>query len=93
MAETNGAVFGGVAGFLTLCGTIYAAINHKHIRAKCCGHTFEMEIDVNPIEDLKHAATADKKKKKVHPEPAEEPDTDNPEDTIVHVKSHPKEEE
>ncbi len=81
MADTNGAVFGGLAGFLTLCGTIYAAINHKHIRAKCCGRTFEMEIDVNPIEDLKKSA-GDKKKKKVHPEPAAD-------DTEIEIKSHP----
>lgn len=84
MSDTNGAVFGGLAGFLTLCGTIYAAINHKHIRAKCCGRTFEMEIDVNPIEDLKKSA-GDKKKRKVHPDVSD--------DAEIEIKSHPTQEE
>lgn len=80
MSDTNGAVFGGLAGFITLCGTIYAAINHKHIRAKCCGRTFEMEIDVNPIEDFKKSTT-DKKNRKVHPDVSDH--------TEIDIKSHP----
>ena len=35
------------SGFIIgLAGTIYAAINHKRIRSKCCGRNLEASIDV-----------------------------------------------
>jgi hypothetical protein len=36
---------------------VYAAINHKRIRAKCCGRSLDFEINIDPTE-----AAAEEKK-------------------------------
>jgi hypothetical protein len=42
-----GTVLGGVSLFFSIVGIIYSAINHKHIRSKCCGKELEISIDID----------------------------------------------
>jgi len=41
----------GVFAFLTSsAGLIYAAVNHKRIRCRCCGRDVDMSVDVDPTD-------------------------------------------
>jgi len=41
----------GVFAFLTSsAGLIYAAVNHKRIRCRCCGKDLDMSVDVDPTD-------------------------------------------
>jgi len=41
----------GVFAFLTSsAGLIYAAVNHKRIRCRCCGKDMDMSVDVDPTD-------------------------------------------
>jgi hypothetical protein len=42
----TGAVLGGTGVFLSIAGIVYSAINHKHIRSKCCGREIDFSIDI-----------------------------------------------
>jgi hypothetical protein len=46
-SSTSNAV-GGISLFISICGMIYTAINHKKIRGKCCGHELSASIDIEP---------------------------------------------
>lgn len=52
---------GGFGGLFTFLGLVYTAVNHKHVRGKCCGRVIEMEIDIGSTEAVSTA--------KVHPQP------------------------
>ncbi len=43
---------------ISIISMVYAAINHKRIRAKCCGRSVDFEINIDPTE----AAAAEEKK-------------------------------
>lgn len=71
--DNLGSILGGSgAAILSVLGVIYTAVNHKRVKAKCCGKTFEAELDIGSTEEAtatvpkvtKAAATS-----KVHPEP------------------------
>jgi hypothetical protein len=53
----TGAVLGGTGVFLSIAGIVYSAINHKHIRSKCCGREIDFSIDIE-------STTQDKETKK-----------------------------
>jgi hypothetical protein len=36
---------------LSILGIIYSAVNHKHIRSKCCGRVYDFSIDVENTTD------------------------------------------
>lgn len=75
---------GAGAGLLTVIGMIYAAVNHKRVKARCCGKTFEAELDIGSTEEATETTTKSVKKKSsagsasatasVHPEPVAEPE-------------------
>ena len=44
---------------ISIISMVYAAINHKRIRAKCCGRSVDFEINIDPTEA---AAAAEEKK-------------------------------
>lgn len=46
MSVDTGSVVGGVGIAMSVISMVYAAVNHKRIRAKCCGRVIEMELDV-----------------------------------------------
>lgn len=47
--NTSGAL--GIFGFiLSSLGVVYAAINHKRIRCRCCGKDMDVSVDVDPTE-------------------------------------------
>jgi hypothetical protein len=49
----TGAALGGTGLFISLVGIIYSAVNHKHIRSRCCGRDLEMSIDIDSTEQSK----------------------------------------
>jgi hypothetical protein len=71
----TGTIVGGVGIALSVLSMVFAAVNHKKLRAKCCGHVIEMELDVSSSAGaggphLDTAAGADKRKTlKIHPAP------------------------
>jgi hypothetical protein len=44
----TGAALGGTGLFISILGVIYSAINHKHIKTRCCGKVYEVSIDIGP---------------------------------------------
>jgi len=42
----TGAALGGAGLFFSIAGIIYSAINHKHIKSRCCGKEYDMAIDI-----------------------------------------------
>jgi hypothetical protein len=49
--DSNAANILGVFAFLTSsAGLIYAAVNHKRIRCRCCGRDLDMSVDVDPTD-------------------------------------------
>lgn len=73
MDSTNtGTIVGGVGIALSVLSMIFAAVNHKKLRAKCCGKVIEMELDVSSSAGAggPNPDTADKRKTvKIHPAP------------------------
>jgi hypothetical protein len=68
-SDNLGSILGGSgAAILSALGVLYTAVNHKHVKAKCCGKTFEAELDIGSTEA---AAKAPKTQStsKVHPDP------------------------
>lgn len=62
----TGAVLGGTGLFISLVGIIYSAINHKHIRANCCGKQMDFSIDIDSTDESKKKGE-DKEEKKEEP--------------------------
>ena len=58
----TGTALGGTGLFFSILGIIYSAINHKHIRSKCCGKVYEVSIDIDPIETVKKQEAEEKEK-------------------------------
>jgi hypothetical protein len=48
----TGAALGGTGLFISIAGIIYSAVNHKHIKSRCCGKVYEVALD---IEDTSRA--------------------------------------
>jgi flagellar biosynthesis GTPase FlhF len=60
---------------LSILGIIYSAVNHKHIKSKCCGRVIDFSIDVentNPEEDRKREEEEKKKKEEEEKKKKEE---------------------
>ena len=74
----TGSVVGGVGIAMSIISMVYAAVNHKRIRAKCCGRIIEMELDVTDTPHPKAAAGAEvtgadkRRSAKVRPAPPAE---------------------
>ena len=48
MDSNTGGILGIFAFLTSAAGLIYAAINHKRIRCRCCGKDLDMSVDVDP---------------------------------------------
>ncbi len=69
--DNLGPILGGTgAAVLSVLGILYTKINHKRVKAKCCGKVFEAELDIGSTEPTS-TATA-----KVHPSPPSEGEKD-----------------
>jgi len=83
MDSTTGGVLG-IFGILISGGSvIYAAINHKRIRCRCCGKDLDISVDVDPTiikKKKKISATNVKEPEEVTPD--EETPEESPENTI-----------
>jgi hypothetical protein len=36
-----------IAVVISVCGTVYAAVNHTRIRSACCGRKIEVSLDID----------------------------------------------
>ena len=62
MSSDLGTIFGSGGLVISIISMIYAAINHKRIRAKCCGRSLDFEINIDSTEEGKDGASAGAKK-------------------------------
>ncbi len=53
MNSDTGSVLGIISILVSVGGAIYAAINHKRLRCKCCGKDLEVQVDVDSTEARK----------------------------------------
>ena len=83
MDSTTGGVLG-IFGILISGGSvIYAAINHKRIRCRCCGKDLDISVDVDPkIIKKKKKISATNVKEPEEVTPDEETPEETPENTI-----------
>ena len=42
----TGAALGGTGLFISIAGIIYSAVNHKHIKSRCCGKVYDVALDI-----------------------------------------------
>jgi hypothetical protein len=84
-SDNLGPILGGSgAAILSLLGIIYTKINHKHVKAKCCGKVFEAELDIGSTATAATTATATTATAataKVHPSPSHEEDIEKGKDS------------
>ena len=66
-SDTSGAL-GIIAFLVSMAGVIYAAVNHKRVRCKCCGKDIDMSVDVDSTVKVSPALP----KIRVPPPPPEE---------------------
>jgi hypothetical protein len=53
--SSDGAIYGGGSlALISIIGIIYTKLNHKRIRANCCGKKIEMELDIDSIRSVKN---------------------------------------
>jgi hypothetical protein len=84
----TGAALGGTGLFISLLGIIYSAINHKHIKARCCGKDLDISIDIDSTDPEKAAGS---KSAKVEPEREDiESDSDDELEAEAEAKSKSK---
>jgi len=50
MDSNTGGILGIFAFLTSAAGLIYAAVNHKRIRCRCCGRDLDMSVDVDPTD-------------------------------------------
>ena len=75
----TGAVLGGTGVFLSIAGIVYSAINHKHIRSKCCGREIDFSIDIESTTQAKENKPEEKhEEKKDDVKEKKREDSDNP---------------
>jgi len=80
----------GIFAFLTSsAGLIYAAINHKRVRCRCCGKDMDMSVDVDPTDPKPKV----KKPNEIVPaevEPEAESEPEKQEEQIIQYVEPPK---
>jgi hypothetical protein len=59
----TGSVLGGIGVFLSIAGIVYSAINHKHIRSKCCGREIDFSIDIESTDQANTGNTKNQEEK------------------------------
>ena len=89
----TGAALGGTGLFISLVGIIYSAINHKHIRANCCGRNIEFSVDIDSTDPETKAKEEKEAKEKELKEATERLERDLkgevPDTFTKHFKVHP----
>jgi hypothetical protein len=73
MDSTAGGVLGIFGFIISAAGAIYAAVNHKRIRCKCCGKDVDVSVDVDSTVPVK------KKHKEKEPEAETDAETESEE--------------
>jgi hypothetical protein len=89
-SESSGSTIGGISLFISICGMIYAGINHKRIRGKCCGREVSASIDIEPTtndSDKKEKDDNDKENNDAEPVVEDETKAKSRRTSISSVKS------
>jgi hypothetical protein len=55
----TGAALGGTGLLISIVGLIYSAINHKHIKSRCCGKEYEVSLDIESTKEATHKPDAE----------------------------------
>jgi len=79
MDSSTGGALGIISILFSGAGLVYAAVNHKRIRCRCCGRDLDVSVDVDSTEppaatNEAEGATAAESE----PEPEPEPETPPP---------------
>lgn len=54
----------GISGLVfSILGIVYSAVNHKHIKSKCCGKEYDISIDIESTDDTKEREAKEKEAK------------------------------
>jgi predicted Holliday junction resolvase-like endonuclease len=54
----------GISGLVfSILGIVYSAVNHKHIKSKCCGKEYDISIDIESTDDTKEREAKEAKEK------------------------------
>jgi hypothetical protein len=69
MNSDTGSALSIISIVLSVGGAIYAAINHKRLRCKCCGKDLEVQVDVDSTEANRKSGQFGTPEIKVHTEP------------------------
>ena len=59
MNSDTGSALSIISILVSVGGAIYAAINHKRLRCKCCGKNLEVQVDVDSTEKRKSLQASD----------------------------------
>ena len=87
-SETGGIL--GVFGFLaSMGGLIYAAINHKKVRCRCCGKDLDMSVDIDPTDKKKKKKPVKEGEQKVPDEEAPEEEAPEPSPEASEAEQEP----
>ena len=94
MSSDLGTIFGSGGLVVSILTMIYAAINHKRIRAKICNRQFDFEINIDSTEEKGKEAKHSEKEESVDTKPKKKTAKVMPEiypPTPIKVKSYNKE--
>ena len=85
MNSDTGSVLGIISILVSIGGAIYAAINHKRLRCRCCGKNIDIQVDVDSTEATRKSGQFEKVDVKVH-KPDEVVERAEPSNSIVFLK-------
>jgi len=63
----TGEIVGWSGLVISILGVIYSAVNHKHIKSRCCGRVYDFSIDIentNPENEEAEKKKEEEEKKK-----------------------------
>jgi len=65
--SSDGAIYGGGSlALISIIGLIYTKLNHKRIRANCCGKKIEMELDIDSVRKITKVQPEEVQEESVH---------------------------
>jgi hypothetical protein len=65
--SSDGAIYGGGSlALISIIGLIYTKLNHKRIRANCCGKKIEIELDIDSIRTVAKVQPEEVEEQSVH---------------------------
>jgi len=78
MDSSTGGALGIISILFSGAGLVYAAVNHKRIRCRCCGKDLDVSVDVDSTEPVATAEADGATAPEPEPEPESEPEPETP---------------